>query len=116
MFVEDVARAFEVILHKGSVGQIYNIGSNTEYSNLEIAHKLIELHGLNAQKDKLITFVEDRVFNDKRYAINSDRLKKLGWTIQMDFDEGLRRTSTSSHRSSVCSSPLAAGRRSPRRS
>jgi len=92
VFVEDVARAFEVILHKGSVGQIYNIGSNTEYSNLDIAHKLIELHGLTAQKEKYITFVEDRVFNDKRYAINSDRLKNLGWSIQMDFDEGLRRT------------------------
>ena len=68
MYVEDVARAFEVILHKGSVGQIYNIGSNTEHSNLEIAHKLIEMHGLADQRDKYITFVEDRVFNDKRYA------------------------------------------------
>ena len=68
MYVEDVARAFEIILHRGTVGQIYNIGSNTEFSNLEIAHKLLDLHGLGPQRDKYITFVEDRVFNDKRYA------------------------------------------------
>jgi len=92
IYVEDVARAFDTILHKGHVGQIYNIGSNCEVSNLAIAHKLIAMLQLKDQQDRLITFVEDRLFNDKRYAINSEKLKKLGWKIEVDFDEGLRRT------------------------
>lgn len=92
IYVEDVARAFETILHKGSVGQIYNIGSNTEVSNLAIAHKLIGLMGMTDKQKDLITFVEDRVFNDKRYAINSERLKQLGWKIEMDFEDGLKQT------------------------
>jgi len=92
IFVEDVARAFEVILHRGHVGQIYNIGSSNEISNLAIAHKLLEQMNLLAKQKELITFVEDRVFNDKRYAINSEKLKKLGWSIQVDFEEGMKRT------------------------
>jgi len=92
VYVEDVARAFETILHKGSIGQIYNIGSNIEKSNLEIGHKLLDLFGYGDKKNDHITFVEDRVFNDKRYAINSAKLKALGWETQMPFDEGLKRT------------------------
>jgi dTDP-glucose 4,6-dehydratase len=92
VYVEDVARAFDVILHKGQIGQIYNIGTNNEYSNIEIARKLITLHGLADREREFITYVEDRLFNDKRYAISTEKLKKLGWTPTTDFDEGLKKT------------------------
>jgi dTDP-glucose 4,6-dehydratase len=92
VYVSDVAKAFDIILHQGAVGQIYNIGSNMEFSNLEIAIKLLEMFELLGQKDNYLTFVTDRVFNDKRYAINSEKLKKLGWKPETEFEVGLRET------------------------
>ena len=65
LFVEDVARAFEMILFKGKVGLIYNIGGSNERTNIDVARDLIKLSG-NAKPDDMITFVEDRVFNDLR--------------------------------------------------
>lgn len=92
IYVEDVARAFDTILHKGTTGQIYNIGSKAELSNLSIAQKLIQLHGMQDKEKQFITYVEDRLFNDKRYAINSDKLHALGWSTTVDFEEGLKAT------------------------
>merc|ERR1719221_722270 len=92
LYVEDVARAFDVILHKGSVGHIYNIGGKNEISNLEVAKKLIEILGLKDREKELLTFVPDRKFNDLRYTINSGKLHKLGWKEEMDWEEGLRTT------------------------
>lgn len=91
LFVEDVARAFEIILFKGKVGLIYNIGGSNERANIDVAKDLIRLSGY-ANPEDMMTFVEDRVFNDLRYHINSDRLFELGWREQVSWEEGLQRT------------------------
>lgn len=92
LFVEDVARAFDVILHKGVVGHIYNIGGDNELSNLQVAKDIIDIMNRGHQEDELVSFVSDRKFNDLRYTINSSKLHKLGWTEQMTWKEGLRAT------------------------
>lgn len=94
LFVEDVARAFEIILFKAKVGQIYNIGGSNERTNIDVAKDLIRLSGLRGagKEEEMITFVEDRVFNDFRYHINSDRLFQLGWREQMAWEDGLKQT------------------------
>ena len=93
LHVKDVCRALTLVLEKGEVGEIYNIGSDedSEYSVLEIARMLIGMVFPELEDvDKKITYVEDRPFNDKRYYISNDKVKKLGWEIEVDFMEGLR--------------------------
>lgn len=92
LYVEDVARAFEIILFKAKVGQIYNVGGSNERTNLDVAKDLIRLSGYEGREDEMITFVEDRVFNDFRYHINSDRLIELGWREQVTWEDGLKIT------------------------
>lgn len=92
LYVKDVARAFDVILHNGQPGQIYNIGGDNEISNLDVAKKLLKIFGLEDQEDDYITFVPDRKFNDLRYTINSSKLHSLGWKEEMDWEEGLKAT------------------------
>ena len=91
LHTNDVANALCLILEKGNVGEIYNIGSDDhhEYTVLEIAHKLIQLIKPNENPYDWIQYIEDRPFNDKRYYISNEKLKNLGWTITKDFDEGL---------------------------
>ena len=91
LFVEDVARAFEVILFKGKVGMVYNIGGTNERKNIEVAKDLIRLAGYKNESE-MITYVEDRVFNDLRYHINSDKLIELGWKELMSWEEGIALT------------------------
>lgn len=91
LYVEDVARAFEIILFKGSAGHIYNIGGSNEQKNIDVAKDLIREMGYSNPED-MMTFVEDRCFNDLRYHINSDKLHELGWREQMSWEEGLRHT------------------------
>jgi dTDP-glucose 4,6-dehydratase len=92
LHVLDVARAFECILNNGVIGETYNIGAdeNVEYSVMQIAHKLIKLIKNSENFNEWITYIEDRPFNDIRYYISNDKLKSLGWTINVDFEEGLR--------------------------
>jgi len=92
LFVEDVARAFDVILHKAEVGKIYNIGGSNERSNLCVAKELIKIMGLGDNEESLISFVPDRAFNDLRYTIDNSELSKLGWEEQMPWEEGLALT------------------------
>ena len=90
--VDDVVRAFETILLKGMVGEIYNIGSTDEYTVLQIAHRLIHKLKPGEPMDRWITRIPDRNFNDYRYDIDSLKLRELGWSPQISFDEGLQRT------------------------
>merc|ERR1712194_257553 len=92
LYVQDVATAFDTILHRGLPGQIYNIGGDNEVSNVKVAKTLLKLFGLQDEEEKWITFVPDRSFNDLRYTINSSKLHDLGWTEKMGWDEGLRKT------------------------
>jgi len=87
----DVARAFEIILEKGKIGEIYNIGSdeNQEYTVLEVAKLLIGKIKNTKDHNDWITYIEDRPFNDKRYYISNQKIKDLGWSIDIDFEDGI---------------------------
>lgn len=92
LYVKDVANAFDVILHKGQPGHVYNIGGDNEISNLDVAKELLKIFGLEKEEDKYITYVPDRKFNDLRYTINSSKLQSLGWKEEMSWEEGLKTT------------------------
>jgi len=92
LYVEDVARAFETVLRRAEVGKVYNIGGSNELTVMQVTDRLLEVMGKTAEKDRLVTFVPDRAFNDLRYTVRADRLHELGWEEKMPFDEGLRRT------------------------
>ena len=90
IYVEDHCSAVDLILRKGKVGEVYNIGGNCEISNLALVKHL--LHSLGKSED-LITYVADRKGHDLRYAICSHKLQtELGWHPQTDFADGLRQT------------------------
>jgi dTDP-glucose 4,6-dehydratase len=92
LYVEDVARAFDMIVHKGEVGHTYNIGTTFEISNLGVAKNLLSILGLANRESELVTFVADRVFNDRRYFIDSAKLEALGWKKQIEWEDGLKKT------------------------
>lgn len=88
--VEDHCRAVDMVLHKGSPGEVYNIGSENEYPNMEIVRYI--LHRLN-KPESLIRFVQDRPGHDRRYAMNASKLRtQLGWTPSVSFESGMDRT------------------------
>ena len=91
LHVNDVCTALKLILEKGQIGEIYNIGSDDhhEYTVTEIAHILIEKIKKTKDYDKWITHIEDRPFNDKRYYISNQKVKDLGWEILTDFNKGI---------------------------
>jgi dTDP-glucose 4,6-dehydratase len=88
----DVAKALELILEKGKIGEIYNIGSDEdkEYTVLQIAQILIKIIKHTDNYNDYIEYIEDRPFNDKRYYISNEKVKNLGWSIDKDFMEGLK--------------------------
>jgi len=91
LHAEDTARAFEIILEKGSLGEIYNIGCDNgmEYTVLDVAKILIKMIKGTDNYDELIEYIPDRPFNDKRYYISNNKLKNLGWEIKIGFLDGL---------------------------
>lgn len=90
LFCEDVAEAFELVLHKGEVGHVYNIGTNKERRVLDVAKDICKLFKLDAKK--AIQFVDNRPFNDQRYFLNDKKLKDLGWSERTTWEEGLHKT------------------------
>ena len=91
LHAEDTAKAFECILEKGEIGEIYNIGcnDNMEYSVMEIAKKLIKRIKKTENYDEWIEYIEDRPFNDQRYYISNKKLRDLGWNVKIYLEEGL---------------------------
>ena len=88
--VKDHCEAIDVVLHKGIVGNVYNIGGENERTNIEIVKTI--LHALG-KSDKLIKYVKDRPGHDRRYAIDSTKLKReLGFSPKIDFTEGMKET------------------------
>lgn len=87
----DTATAFEKILEKGKIGDIYNIGCDQgmEYSVLEIAKILIKKIKKTENYNDYIEYIKDRPFNDKRYYISNKKVKDLGWDIKINLDMGL---------------------------
>ena len=87
----DTARAFEFILEKGVVGEIYNIGCDDgmEFSVMDIAKILIKKIKDTDDYDQWIDYIEDRPFNDSRYFISNQKLKDLGWNVTVSLEDGL---------------------------
>lgn len=98
LYVEDHARAIDLIFHKGKVSETYNIGGFNEWKNIDIVKLLIKitdrLLGRAENEDiNLITYVTDRAGHDLRYAIDSTKLQKeLGWEPNLQFEEGIEKT------------------------
>ena len=98
LYVEDHARAIDVIFHSGKTGDTYNIGGFNEWKNIDLIKVMIKvtdrlLGRSPGESDKLITYVTDRAGHDLRYAIDSSKLKnELGWTPSLQFEEGIEKT------------------------
>ncbi len=98
LFVNDHARAIDVIFHKGKLGETYNIGGFNEWKNIDLIKVMIKtvdrlLEREEGASDKLITYVTDRAGHDLRYAIDSTKLKnELGWEPSLQFEEGIEKT------------------------
>ena len=91
LYAGDAVDAFDTIMHKGEIGQIYNVDSRDELSNLEVAQKLLKMFGFD-DTEAWIQYTRDRQFNDRRYAVDGTKLRKLGWTQSVSLDEGLKET------------------------
>lgn len=89
MYVEDVANAYIIVLHKGSIGETYNIGTQQERSVSSVASDLGRHFNLPSS---MIVSVKDRAFNDRRYYICDKKLALLGWREEHDWDMGLKKT------------------------
>jgi dTDP-glucose 4,6-dehydratase len=97
VYCEDVARAFDVIMHKGVIGEVYNIGTKFEISNKDVTKMLLKLmrpekYSNGNDVEDAIEYVRDRAINDKRYWVNYSKIEELGWSPKVDFEDGLRRT------------------------
>lgn len=98
LWVEDHARAIDVIFHTGRVGESYNVGGLNEWTNLDLVHHLCalmdrKLNRSEGTSKKLITYVKDRAGHDLRYAIDASKLEnELGWKPSLKFEEGLEKT------------------------
>lgn len=88
----DVSKAVDVILRKGEINEIYNIGSDDEYSVIEVLNKLLKELNISKSIEEVSEFVEDRAFNDFRYCIDSSKLELLGWKKTISFEDGLKQT------------------------
>jgi len=90
IYVIDHNKAVELVLDKGKIGEVYNVGANTEKRNIEIVKLVLNQLG---KSEKLIEFVKDRPGHDRRYAINSNKIKKeLGWESGYSFEEAMKDT------------------------
>lgn len=98
LYVEDHARAIDMIFHNGKVSETYNIGGFNEWKNIDIIKVIIKtvdrmLGNPEGYSDGLITYVTDRLGHDMRYAIDSRKLQKeLGWEPSLQFEEGIEKT------------------------
>lgn len=92
IWAEDVARATALILEKGETNEIYNIGTDSEYSVMDVASLLVKHMTPDGVLENHVTFVPDRPFNDFRYSVDSTRLRELGWSEQnTDFEANVLR-------------------------
>lgn len=90
LYVEDHCSAIDLIIHKGRVGEVYNIGGNTEIANIDIVRGICRALG---KPERLITHVADRKGHDLRYAIDSSKIwREMGWTPKTAFADGMKQT------------------------
>ena len=92
LHVSDTVSAFDLVLHNGQNGNVYNIGSPYEFTNLQVVKKIIEIVKPGENPEDWIEFVADRPFNDVRYYLSYKKLTELGWEPRIDFENGLNDT------------------------
>jgi dTDP-glucose 4,6-dehydratase len=90
LYVEDFARAIDLVLERGRAGEVYNVGGPSEAENIDVVRRILELCERDAS---LIEYVTDRPGHDRRYSLSSEKLRsELGWRPRVGFDEGLAAT------------------------
>jgi dTDP-glucose 4,6-dehydratase len=90
LYVEDHCSAIDVVLHAGKIGEVYNIGGNNEWLNIDIVKLILKELG---KPETLISYVKDRLGHDRRYAIDASKIKnELGWKPAVQFPEGIKKT------------------------
>ena len=90
IYVKDHCKAIDLILHKGKIGEVYNVGGNSEKNNLEVVKTILNILG---KSEKLIEFVPDRLGHDRRYAINDYKIEsELGFKRDVTFEQGIEKT------------------------
>jgi len=90
LYVYDHCEAIDVVLHKGKVGEVYNIGGHNEKTNMEITRLILATMG---KDESSIKYVQDRLGHDRRYAISNDKItSELGWKPSLTFEEGIKIT------------------------
>lgn len=98
LWVEDHAKAIDLVFHKGETGETYNIGGWNEWTNIDLVNQLCQIMDMKLNRPKgsssqLITYVTDRAGHDQRYAIDATKIKNdLGWIPSITFEEGLEKT------------------------
>mgnify|MGYP001608301977 FL=1 len=88
-YVEDHCEAIDLVLHQGKLGEAYNVGTGVETHNIDMAKKILDILG---KPHSLLTFVPDRAGHDRRYALDVNKLKALGWKPTHTFDQALEKT------------------------
>jgi dTDP-glucose 4,6-dehydratase len=89
LWVEDHCAGIELVLRDGAAGEVYNVGGNEERENVEIVSRILELTGAD---ELLVRHVEDRAGHDRRYSLDTAKLRALGWAPQKSFEEGIAET------------------------
>jgi len=89
LHVDDHCRGIDLLIERGESGEVYNIGGGNEVKNVDLTHRILELVG---RPKSLIQPVADRPGHDRRYALDTTKLRRLGWAPQVPFDEGLAGT------------------------
>lgn len=88
-YVEDHCEGIDVVLHKGMPGEIYNLGTGVETRNIDMARMILQLLG---KPESLIQYITDRPGHDRRYALNVDKIRALGWSSRHTFAQALEKT------------------------
>jgi dTDP-glucose 4,6-dehydratase len=89
LHARDHASAVDVVLHRGKIGEAYNVSADMEHTNIDVAQRILKLLG---KPESLIQPVKDRAAHDVRYALDAEKLGALGWEPQITFDQGLEET------------------------
>ncbi|QPV63208.1 dTDP-glucose 4,6-dehydratase [Halosimplex litoreum] len=89
IYVDDNCRAIDLVLRTGDLGEVYNIGTRTERTNLEVTEAILDTVGAS---EELIEFVDDRAGHDQRYALNTEKIEALGWEPRYSFEDALKLT------------------------